>query len=61
MSFDEDELYYVVLPLLENPEIKSHKTVSTRMKATIELTIPKGYADSPVSNKEKILARLQGK
>ena len=60
LSFDEDELYYVVLPLLENPEIKSHKTVSDRMKATIELTIPKGYADSPVSNKEKILARLQG-
>ena len=60
LSFDEDELYYVVLPLLENPEIKSHKTVSDRMKATIELTIPKEYVDSPVSNKEKILARLQG-
>ena len=61
LSFDEDELYYVVLPLLENPEIKSCRTVSDRMKATIELIIPKGYADSPVSNKEGILERLQEK
>ncbi|WP_408069244.1 J domain-containing protein [Butyrivibrio sp. JL13D10] len=59
VSFDEDELYYVVLPLLEDPEVDAHATIikgnsSRRNKehihVVIELRIPKGLADIPVSN-----------
>jgi hypothetical protein len=59
VSFDEDELYYVVLPLLEDPEVDAYATIikgnsSRRNKehihVVIELRIPKGLADIPVSN-----------
>ncbi len=59
VSFDEDELYYVVLPLLEDPKVQAHASVTkvekvrrsgNRMNVVIELTIPKELKDIPVSN-----------
>jgi curved DNA-binding protein CbpA len=58
-SFDEDELYYVVLPLLEDPDVEAHTTITKvdstrrnkeRVHVTIELAIPKDLTDTPVSN-----------
>ena len=66
ISFDEDELYYVVLPLLEDPEVDAHATITkvdngrrskNRVHVVIELTIPKDLADTPVSN-EKLIKEL---
>ncbi len=69
VSFDEDELYYVILPLLEDPWVKSHATITkaeksrrsgTRMNVMIELTIPRDLKDIPVSNAgliEKLLRK----
>ncbi len=66
ISFDEDELYYVVLPLLEDPTVDANATI-TRVDSShrnkkhthvaIELTIPKDLADIPVSN-EKLIKEL---
>jgi hypothetical protein len=66
ISFDEDELYYVVLPLLEDPMVDAHATIikvdsgrrnKERIHVAIELTIPKDLTDTPVSN-EKIIKEL---
>ncbi len=63
VSFDEDELYYVVLPLLEEPRVQAHASITkveknrrfvNRMNVMIELTIPKDLADVAVSNEEQI-------
>lgn len=59
VSFDRDELYYVVLPLLEDPQVEAHAAIKkiengrrgvTRMNVAIEITIPKDLRDTPVSN-----------
>jgi hypothetical protein len=63
VSFDEDELYYVVLPLLEEPKVQAHASITKveksrrsekRINVTIELTIPKELKDVPVSNRKLI-------
>ncbi len=63
VSFDEDELYYVILPLLEDPRVQSHAAITkveksrrpgNRMNVVIELTIPRDLTDTPVSNGELI-------
>ncbi|WP_051688538.1 J domain-containing protein [Butyrivibrio sp. AE2032] len=63
ISFDEDELYYVVLPLLENPKVNAHTTITKvehtrrikdRTHVSIELTIPKDLTDTPSSNADRI-------
>ena len=68
ISFDEDELYYVVLPLLENPKVDAHTAVTKvesrrrtkeRIHVTIELTIPKDLTDTPVSNMNRIKELLK--
>ena len=68
ISFDEDSLYYVILPLLEEPEVKTtarmQKLIKTgRNKNTImvsiSLTIPDGLQDRKVSYKEQILKILK--
>ena len=66
ISFDEDELYYVVLPLLEDPKVDANAIVTKvdngrrnkeQAHVSIELTIPKDLADAPVSN-EKLIKEL---
>lgn len=66
VSFDEDELYYVVLPLLEDMKVQAHALIikvekscrsGNRMNVVIELAIPKNLKDVPVSN-GKIIERL---
>ena len=66
ISFDEDELYYVVLPLLEDPKVDAHATITKvdssrrnkeRMHVVIELAIPKTLTDTPVSN-DKLIKEL---
>ncbi len=66
VSFDQDELYYVVLPLLEDPKVESHATIkkvengrkgSSRMHVVIELSIPRDLQDTPVSN-DKLIKEL---
>ncbi len=66
ISFDEDELYYVVLPLLEDPKVDAHAIITKvdssrrskeRVHVAIELTIPKDLTDTPVSN-EKLIKEL---
>ncbi len=66
VSFDEDELYYVVLPLLEDPKVQVHASVTKveksrragkRMKVVIELAIPKNLKDTPVAN-GKLIEKL---
>ena len=66
ISFDEDELYYVVLPLLEDPKVDAHATITKvdssrrnkeRVHVAIELTIPKDLTDTLVSN-GKIIKEL---
>ena len=66
VSFDEDELYYVVLPLLEDMKVQAHALITkveksrrfgNRMNVVIELAIPKDLKDVPVSN-AKIIERL---
>lgn len=63
ISFDEDELYYVVLPLLENPKVDAHATITKvdssrrnkeRIHVAIELRLPKNLTDIPVSNGQLI-------
>ncbi len=66
ISFDEDELYYVVLPLIEDPMVDARATIikvdscrrnKERIYVAIELTIPKDLTDTPVSN-EKLIKEL---
>lgn len=68
ISFDEDELYYVVLPLLEDPRVDAHAGITKadrsrrakeRIHVSIELVIPKDLTDIPVSNGELIRELLQ--
>ncbi len=68
ISFDEDELYYVVLPLLEDPDVDAHAIVTKvdsgcrnkeRAHVSIELTIPKDLVDAPVSNGKLIEGLLR--
>ena len=68
ISFDEDELYYVVLPLLEDPKVDAHATImkvdssrrsKERIHVEIELTIPKDLTDTPVSNGKLIKELLR--
>ncbi len=63
ISFDEDELYYVVLPLLEDPKVDARATITKvessrrkkeRVSVAIELAIPKDLTDIPVSNERLI-------
>ena len=67
VSFDEDELYYVVLPLLEDPKVQTHASITkveksrrfgNRMNVVIELTIPKDLKDVAVSNERQIKRSL---
>ena len=68
ISFDEDELYYVVLPLLEDPKVDAHATITKversrrnkeRISVAIELAIPKDLTDTPVSNGKLIREMLK--
>ncbi len=70
ISFDDDALYYVLLPLLEEPEVKVRaqmmKLIKTGRKRNsimirIALRIPKNLKDIPVSYKEQILEALRRK
>ena len=63
VSFDEDELYYVVLPLLEDQNVQAHASITkiektrrsgNRMCVRIELTIPRALSDRAVSNRKPI-------
>ncbi len=60
VSFDDDALYYVVLPLLEDPQIETVVTVKSsdkisrgeeRIHLVIQLIIPKALKDEMVSNR----------
>ncbi len=68
VSFDADELYYVILPLLEDPEVEVRATVTkcdnsrrsgSRMHVDIKLVIPRNLRDIPVSYRERIVHILQ--
>ena len=68
VSFDDDELYYVILPLLEDPEVEVRATVTkcessrksgSRMHVDIKLVIPVNLKDIPVSYRERIVSRLR--
>ena len=59
VSFDEDELYYVILPLLDDPEVEARASITkaetvrrsgSRMHVEIELTIPRNLKDTPAVN-----------
>ena len=63
VKFNEDELYYVVLPLLEDPKVDAHATITKvdssrrnkkRIHVAIELRLPKNLTDIPVSNGQLI-------
>jgi curved DNA-binding protein CbpA len=67
VSFDEDELYYVILPLLEDPKVQAHASITKveksrragkRMNVEIELTIPKSLKDTLVTN-GKLIEKLR--
>ncbi len=64
ISFDDDALYYVILPLLEEPEVKISSQMMRLIRAgrnknsimlRIVLKIPQGLKDTPVSYKRQIL------
>lgn len=66
VSFDEDELYYVILPLLEDPKVQAYASITKveksrragkRMNVEIELTIPKSLKDTLVTN-GKLIEKL---
>lgn len=68
MSFDEDELYYVILPLLDDPEVEARASITkaetvrrsgSRMHVEIELTIPRNLKDTPAVNGCLIKALLK--
>ncbi len=63
ISFDDDALYYVILPLLEEPEVKISAQMMRLIKTgrnknsimlRIVLKIPKSLKDSPVSFKKQL-------
>ena len=68
VSFDEDELYYVILPLLEDPKVTVHASITkveksrksgNRMNVVIELAIPKNLKDIPVTNSKLIMELMK--
>lgn len=68
VSFDEDELYYVILPLLDDPEVEARASITkaetvrrigSRMHVEIELTIPRSLKDTPAVNGSLIKALLK--
>ncbi|SEL85580.1 DnaJ domain-containing protein [Butyrivibrio sp. ob235] len=68
VSFDEDALYYVILPLLEDPEIEVSAAITgidkirrgkTWIHVAISLAIPRGLTDKPVVNGELIKGLLK--
>ena len=68
ISFDEDELYYVVLPLLEDPQVEARVAITKvetvrrgkeRVVVSIELAIPKELTDRPVVNGKLIKELLR--
>ena len=68
ISFDEDELYYVVLPLLEDPQVEARVAITKvetvrrgkeRVVVSIELAIPIGLTDRPVCNR-KLIKEISG-
>ncbi|SHH11516.1 DnaJ domain-containing protein [Butyrivibrio fibrisolvens DSM 3071] len=70
ISFDQDELYYVLLPLLKNPQIEAHSILkkiensrrgSNLVKVIIELALPKRLTDIAVSNDMLIKQLLKEK
>ena len=67
VSFDEDELYYVILPLLDDPAVEAHAVITktetvrkrgNRMHVEIDLTIPRSLKDTPAVNGSLIKALL---
>ena len=59
-------MYYVVLPLLEDPKVNAHAIITkidrdlrskARIHVAIELAIPKNLTDIPISN-EKLIKKL---
>ncbi len=68
VSFDADELYYVILPLLEDPEVEVRATVTkcdndrrhgSRIYVVIRLVIPAGLKDTPASYTDRIMNILK--
>ena len=67
VSFDEDELYYVILPLLDDPEVEARASITkaetvrsgSRMHVEIELTIPRNLKDTLAVNGSLIKALLK--
>ena len=68
VSFDADELYYVILPLLEDPEVEARATViksestrraGSRIHVSIRLAIPIKLKDTPVSYTDRIKSILK--
>ncbi|WP_029324247.1 DnaJ domain-containing protein [Butyrivibrio sp. AE3004] len=68
VSFDEDALYYVVLPLLDDPEIEMNAVITRmdknkrgkmRIHVAIILAIPRGLTDKPVVNGNLIQGLLK--
>ncbi|MBE5826702.1 MAG: hypothetical protein E7307_08700 [Butyrivibrio sp.] len=68
VSFDEDELYYVILPLLDDSAVEARAVITktetirkrgNRMHVEIELTIPKSLKDAPAANGSLIKVLLR--
>lgn len=68
VSFDQDELYYIVLPLLEDTNVEARATIKKvetgrrdvrRIHVEIELIIQRDLKDTPVSNGKLIRELLQ--
>ena len=68
ISFDDDSFYYVILPLLEEPEVRTSARMQKLMKAgrnkntimlSIRLTIPDGLTDRKVSHRNQIVKLLK--
>ena len=68
VSFDEDELYYVILPLLDDPAVEAHAVITktetvrkrgNRMHVEIDLTIPRSLKDTSAGNGSLIKALLK--
>ncbi len=68
ISFDDDALYYVILPLFEEPLVKTRAQMTRLIRTgrnknsimlSIILTIPKELKDIPVSYKGQILDEIK--
>ncbi len=68
ISFDDDALYYVILPLLEEPLVKTRGVMKKLIRTgrnknsimiRIILSIPKDLKDIPVSYKKQILDAIK--